>query len=40
LTTHLPWYKVAESSTYANPLMLAKGLVIKDDTTLAYLSWE
>ena len=33
-------YKVAESSTYANPLMLAKGLVIKDDTTLVYLSWE
>jgi len=33
-------YKVSESNTYANPLMLAKGIVIKDDTTLSYLSWE
>jgi outer membrane protein assembly factor BamB len=33
-------YQVADSATYANPLMLAKGLVIKDNTTLSYLSWE
>jgi outer membrane protein assembly factor BamB len=33
-------YKVADSSTYANPLMVAKGIVIKDDTTLSFLSWE
>jgi hypothetical protein len=33
-------YEVAASATYANPLMLAKGIVIKDNTTLSYLSWE
>jgi outer membrane protein assembly factor BamB len=33
-------YQVADSATYANPLMLAKGIVIKDDTTLSYLNWE
>lgn len=33
-------YHVAESSTYANPLMLAKGMVIKDNTSLSYLTWE
>lgn len=33
-------YEVADSSTYANPLMLAKGIVVKDNTTLSYLSWE
>jgi outer membrane protein assembly factor BamB len=33
-------YQVADSSTYANPLMLAKGIVVKDNTTLSYLSWE
>lgn len=33
-------YQVAESATYANPLMLAKGIVIKDNTTLSLLSWE
>jgi hypothetical protein len=33
-------YQVAESATYANPLMLGKGIVIKDNTTLSYLSWE
>ena len=33
-------YRVAESATYANPLMLAKGLVIKDNTALSYLTWE
>jgi len=33
-------YTVADSATYANPLMLAKGIVIKDNTTLSYLSWE
>ena len=33
-------YEVADSATYANPLMLAKGIVIKDKTSLAYLPWE
>jgi outer membrane protein assembly factor BamB len=33
-------YEVAASSTYANPLMLPKGIVIKDNTNLSYLSWE
>ena len=33
-------YHVAESATYANPLMLPKGMVIKDNTTLSYLAWE
>ena len=33
-------YHVADSATYANPLMLPKGLVIKDNTTLSYLTWE
>lgn len=33
-------YEVADSATYANPLMLAKGIVVKDNTTLSYLTWE
>jgi outer membrane protein assembly factor BamB len=33
-------YQVADSSTYANPLMMASGIVIKDNTTLSFLSWE
>jgi outer membrane protein assembly factor BamB len=33
-------YEVASSSTYASPLMLPKGIVIKDNTTLSYLAWE
>jgi outer membrane protein assembly factor BamB len=33
-------YQVADSATYANPLMMAKGLVVKDTTTLSYLTWE
>jgi outer membrane protein assembly factor BamB len=33
-------YEVATSSTYASPLMLPKGMVIKDTTSLSYLSWE
>ena len=33
-------YQVADSATYANPLMLPKGMVIKDNTTLSYLRWE
>jgi hypothetical protein len=32
-------YEVADSATYATPLMLAKGIVIKDNTTLSFLSW-
>jgi outer membrane protein assembly factor BamB len=33
-------YEVADSATYASPLMLATGIVIKDNTTLSLLSWE
>ena len=33
-------YEVATSSTYANPLMLPQGMVIKDNTTLSYLTWD
>jgi outer membrane protein assembly factor BamB len=33
-------YDVATSATYANPLMLPKGMVIKDNTSLSLLSWE
>jgi outer membrane protein assembly factor BamB len=33
-------YHVADSATYANPLMLATGMVIKDNTALSYLTWE
>jgi outer membrane protein assembly factor BamB len=33
-------YHVADSATYANPLMMAKGMVIKDNTTLSYLTFE
>jgi hypothetical protein len=33
-------YHVAESATYANPLMLPKGMVIKDNTALSYMTWE
>jgi outer membrane protein assembly factor BamB len=33
-------YEVADSATYANPLMLPSGIVIKDNTTLSLLSWE
>jgi outer membrane protein assembly factor BamB len=33
-------YKVSENATYANPLMMAKGIVIKDNTTLSFLNWE
>jgi len=32
-------YHVAESATYANPLMMPDGMVIKDNTTLSYLTW-
>ena len=33
-------YQVADSATYANPLMMPKGLVIKDNTSLSLLNWE
>jgi outer membrane protein assembly factor BamB len=33
-------YEVATSATYANPLLVAKGIVIKDNTSLSYLTWE
>jgi outer membrane protein assembly factor BamB len=33
-------YQVSDNATYANPLMLARGIVIKDNTTLSLLSWE
>jgi len=32
-------YKVADSATYASPLMLDKAIVVKDTTTLSYLIW-
>ena len=32
-------YEVASSSTYANPLMMPGGMVIKDSTSLSYLTW-
>jgi outer membrane protein assembly factor BamB len=33
-------YHVAESATYASPLMLSNGMVIKDSTSLSFLTWE
>jgi len=33
-------YHVADSATYANPLMLPDGMVIKDNTALTYLTWK
>jgi hypothetical protein len=33
-------YQVADSATYATPMMLGKGIVVKDNTTLSYLTWE
>ncbi len=33
-------YEVADSSTYASLLMLARGIVVKDNTALSLLSWE
>jgi outer membrane protein assembly factor BamB len=33
-------YHVADSATYANPLMLPDGMVIKDNTALSYLTWK
>jgi outer membrane protein assembly factor BamB len=33
-------YKVADSATYANPLILDKGIVIKDNTALQFLAWQ
>ncbi len=33
-------YQVADSATYASPLMLDKAIVVKDTTTLSYLIWE
>jgi outer membrane protein assembly factor BamB len=33
-------YQVADSATYAHPLMLPTGIVVKDATTLALLGWE
>jgi len=33
-------YQVSENPTYANPLMMAKGIVVKDNTTLSFLSWD
>ncbi len=33
-------YEVATSSTTATPLVVPKGLVIKDNTSRSYLSWE
>lgn len=33
-------YQVADSATYAHPLLLPGGIVVKDTTTLSLLSWE
>jgi outer membrane protein assembly factor BamB len=33
-------YRVADSATYSSPLMMERAMVVKDTTTLAYLSWE
>jgi len=33
-------YQVSDNATYANPLMLSKAIVIKDNTTLSLQSWE
>jgi outer membrane protein assembly factor BamB len=33
-------YQVADSNTYANPLFFDQGILIKDETTLALLSWK
>ncbi|MEE8130578.1 MAG: PQQ-binding-like beta-propeller repeat protein [Vicinamibacterales bacterium] len=33
-------YQVSDSATYAHPLLLTNGIVVKDDTTLSLLSWE
>ena len=32
-------YQVADSATYASPLMMDRAMVVKDTTTLAYMSW-
>jgi outer membrane protein assembly factor BamB len=32
-------YEIADSATYASPLMMPGGIVIKDTTTLSLLSW-
>ena len=36
----LKTYQVADSATYATPLVLPQGMVIKDVTHLSYLTWE
>ena len=33
-------YRVADSATYSSPLVMERAMVVKDTTTLAYLSWE
>jgi outer membrane protein assembly factor BamB len=33
-------YQVSDNATYANPLMLDKGIVVKDNTTLSFQTWE
>jgi outer membrane protein assembly factor BamB len=33
-------YKVSDNATYANPLIMNKGVIIKDNTSLQYLTWE
>ena len=33
-------YEVAASATYANPLVRPRGIVVKDNTNLSYLTWE
>jgi outer membrane protein assembly factor BamB len=33
-------YQVSDNATYANPLLLDKGILIKDNTALSYFTWE
>jgi outer membrane protein assembly factor BamB len=33
-------YEVAETATYATPLVRGNGMVVKDETHLSYLTWE
>jgi outer membrane protein assembly factor BamB len=33
-------YKVSDNLTYADPLIFDKGVIIKDNTSLQYLTWQ
>ena len=36
----LQTYQVADSATYATPLVRSDGMIVKDTTSLAYLTWK